>query len=99
VVVVGGFKAFLKEYGVIGLALGVIIGSKAGELVTAIVEGILMPPIGMALSQFGDKWQEIKMGPFEVGKVAAALINFVIVAFFVYAISKVLLKEKEVAKK
>lgn len=96
---VGGFKAFLKEYGVIGLALGVIIGSKAGELVTAIVEGILMPPIGMALSQFGDKWQDIKMGPFEVGKVAAALINFVIVALFVYLISKVLLKEKDVAKK
>ena len=96
---VGEFRAFLKEYGVIGLALGVIIGSKAGELVTAIVEGILMPPIGLALSQFGDKWQEIKMGPFEVGKVSAALINFVIVALFVYLISKVLLKEKDVAKK
>ena len=71
----GGFKAFLKEYGVIGLALGVIIGTKAGELVTAIVEGILMPPIGMALSRFGEDWQKLKMGPFEVGKVSAAIIK------------------------
>jgi len=95
----GEFRKFLKEYGVIGLALGVIIGSKAGELVTAIVEGILMPPIGMALSRFGSKWQDIKMGPFEVGKVSAALINFIIVALFVFIISKVLFREREVSKK
>jgi len=95
----GEFKLFLKEYGVIGLALGVIIGSKAGELVTAIVEGILMPPIGMALAQFGDKWQEIKVGPFLVGKVGAALINFIIVALFVFFVSKLLLRETDVTKK
>jgi len=95
----GEFRKFLKEYGVIGLALGVIIGSKAGELVTAIVEGILMPPIGMALSRFGSNWQQLKMGPFEVGKVTAALINFTIVALFVFIISKVLFKESEVSKK
>jgi len=95
----GEFRKFLKEYGVIGLALGVIIGTKAGELVTAIVEGILMPPIGLALSRFGNKWYEIKMGPFEVGKVSAALINFIIVAVFVFIISKILFRESEVSKK
>ncbi len=95
----GGFKAFLKEYGVVGLALGVIIGVAAGQLVTAVVEGILMPPIGIALSRFGANWQTIKMGPFEVGKVAASMINFIIVALFVYAVSKIVLKEKDVAKK
>ena len=35
----GEFMKFLKEYGVIGLAIGVIIGGKAGELVKAIVDG------------------------------------------------------------
>ena len=56
----GEFKAFLKEYGVIGLALGVIIGGKAGELVTAIVDGLLMPVVGMMLPS-GD-WEKLEVG-------------------------------------
>ncbi len=35
------FLAFLKQYGVIGLAIAVIIGGKANALVTALVDGIL----------------------------------------------------------
>ena len=95
----GEFKKFLKEYGVIGLALGVIIGSKAGELVTAIVEGLLMPPIGIALARFGADWQKLEVGPFLIGKVIAALINFTVVAFFVFWASKKLLREESVTKK
>ena len=37
------FVEFLKQYGVIGLAIAVIIGEKANALVTAVVEGVLMP--------------------------------------------------------
>lgn len=96
---VGEFRTFLKEYGVIGLALGVIIGSKAGELVTAVVEGLLMPPIGMVLSRSGTNWQTLMVGPFAIGKVIAALINFIIVALFVFWASKLLLREATVAKK
>ena len=95
----GEFKAFLKEYGVIGLALGVIIGGKAGELVTSIVDGLLMPIVGFALKPLGESWQQAKIGPFMIGSVIGALINFVIVAFFVFMVSKKLLKEDTVAKK
>ena len=93
----GEFKAFLKEYGVIGLALGVIIGSKAGELVTAIVDGLLMPVVGMLLPS-GD-WQKLVVGPFQIGIVLAALIKFIVVAYFVFFIAKKLLKESTVEKK
>ncbi len=93
----GEFRAFLKEYGVIGLALGVIIGSKAGELVTAIVDGLLMPIVGMLLPS-GD-WEKLVVGQFQVGVVLAALIKFTVVAYFVFFISKKLLKEDTVAKK
>ena len=93
----GEFKAFLKEYGVIGLALGVIIGSKAGELVTSIVDGLLMPIVGMLLPS-GD-WQKLVVGPFQIGIVLGALIKFIIVAYFVFFVSKRLLKEDKVAKK
>jgi large conductance mechanosensitive channel len=94
---VGEFKAFLKEYGVIGLALGVIIGGKAGDLVKAIVDGLLMPVVGMIIP--GGDWQKLAVGPFQIGSVLGALLNFVIVAYFVFMVSKKFLKEDTVAKK
>jgi large conductance mechanosensitive channel len=93
----GEFMKFLKEYGVIGLAIGVIIGGKAGELVKTVVDGLLMPIVGMVLPS-GD-WQKLVVGPFQVGIVLAALINFVIVAFLVFMFSKKVLKEESVSKK
>lgn len=93
----GEFMNFLKEYSVIGLAIGVIIGSKAGELVKAIVDGLLMPIVGMLLPS-GD-WQSLVVGPFQVGVVLAALINFLIVAYLVFLFAKMVLKEDSVAKK
>ena len=93
----GEFMKFLKEYGVIGLAIGVIIGSKAGELVKSIVDGLLMPVIGMVLPS-GD-WQQLVVGPFQVGIVLAALINFIVVAFIVFMFAKKVLKEDAVSKK
>jgi large conductance mechanosensitive channel len=94
---VGEFKAFLKEYGVIGLALGVIIGGKAGELVTAIVDGLLMPIVGLILPS--GEWQKLAIGQFQIGIVLAALVKFLVVAYFVFYVSKKLLKEETVAKK
>lgn len=93
----GEFKAFLKEYGVIGLALGVIIGGKAGELVTAIVDGLLMPIVGMAVPS-GD-WEKLVVGQFKIGIVLAALVKFIVVAYFVFFVSKKLLREETVTKK
>ena len=91
------FMKFLKEYGVIGLAIGVIIGGKAGELVKSIVDGLLMPIIGLVLPS-GD-WQKLTVGPFQIGLVLAALINFVIVAYLVFWFSKKVLREEQVTKK
>jgi len=93
----GEFMKFLKEYGVIGLAIGVIIGSKAGELVKAIVDGLLMPVVGLLLPS-GD-WQKLVVGPFQIGMVLAALINFTIVAFLIFVVAKKFMKEETVTKK
>ena len=93
----GEFMAFLKEYGVIGLAIAVIIGGKAGDLVKSIVDGLLMPIVGLLLPS-GD-WQKLVVGPFQVGIVLSALVNFIIVAFLVFLFAKKVLKEDKVAKK
>jgi large conductance mechanosensitive channel len=93
----GEFMKFLKEYGVIGLAIAVIIGGKAGELVKAIVDGLLMPIVGLVLPAGG--WQSWTLGPFQIGSVLGALLNFVIVAWLVFMFSKKVLREETVAKK
>jgi large conductance mechanosensitive channel len=93
----GEFMKFLKEYGVIGLAIAVIIGGKANELVKAIVDGLLMPIVGLVLPE-GD-WQAWSLGPFAIGAVLGALINFLIVAFLVFLFAKKVLREEQVTKK
>ena len=43
------FRTFVARGNVIDLAVGVIIGAAFGKIVTALVEGVIMPPIGLAL--------------------------------------------------
>ena len=45
------FKEFIARGNVIDLAVGVIIGVAFGKIVTSLVEGIIMPPIGLALGR------------------------------------------------
>jgi large conductance mechanosensitive channel len=92
------FLAFLKEYGVIGLAIAVIIGGQLNELVKSVVDGILMPLVTLVLPS-GINWQEWTVGVLLPGKVLAALINFLIVAWLVFWFSKKVLREENVAKK
>ena len=43
------FRQFIARGNVIDLAVAVIIGAAFGKIVTTLVEGVLMPPIGLAL--------------------------------------------------
>jgi large conductance mechanosensitive channel len=45
------FRQFIARGNVIDLAVGVIIGAAFGKIVTTLVEGILMPPIGLVLNR------------------------------------------------
>jgi len=45
------FKEFVARGNVIDLAVGVIMGAAFGKIVTTLVEGILMPPLGLLLGQ------------------------------------------------
>lgn len=45
------FKEFIARANIIDLAVAVIIGVAFGKLVTALVEGIIMPPIGLLLGK------------------------------------------------
>jgi large conductance mechanosensitive channel len=45
------FRAFIDRGNVVDLAVAVVIGAAFGRIVTAFVEGVLMPPLGLALGR------------------------------------------------
>ena len=45
------FRDFIARGNVIDLAVGVIIGAAFGRIITTLVEGVIMPPIGLALGR------------------------------------------------
>ena len=90
------FIDFLNKYGVVGLAIAFIIGGAAGALISALVNDLLMPIIGVLIP--GGEWRTtvFLVGPikFLLGDFAGALINFIIIALVVFLLSKQLSKTK-----
>jgi large conductance mechanosensitive channel len=95
------FLAFLKNYGVIGLAIAVIIGGKLNELVTSLVNDLLMPLAlqpALRAAQVDDI-RKLSYDGILYGKVVGSLIDFIIVALIVFLFAKIVLKEEAVSKK
>ncbi len=59
------FKEFAMKGNVVDMAVGVIIGAAFGKIVSSLVENVIMPPLGMALSgvNFSDLGSVIGQGP------------------------------------
>lgn len=45
------FKAFISRGNVLDLAVAVVIGAAFGKIITTLVEGVLMPPLGLLLGK------------------------------------------------
>lgn len=95
------FIAFLKNYGVIGLAIAVIIGGKLNELVTSVVNDLVMPLILKPALEAAhvDDIRKLSAGGILYGKVLGTGLDFLIVAGLVFLFAKYVLKEATVAKK
>jgi large conductance mechanosensitive channel len=105
------FRAFLTKTNAMALAVGVIIGAAVGNVVSALVADILMPPIGLLMP--GSTWREAKVvlstttnaagEPVEnailYGHFIGTLIDFIVIAFVVFLLTKWLLKPGPVATK
>ena len=94
------FMEFLKQYGVIGLAIAVIIGGKLNALISATVDGILMPFVTFFIP--GGAWRTavLDVGPFHflLGPFFGALVDFVIVAWIIFYFAKKVLRQEKVEK-
>jgi large conductance mechanosensitive channel len=83
------FIEFIKDFGVIGLALGVIVGQTTNNLVTSIVNNLISPILGKLVGINDIKnWapEGIKVGAF-----ISDLINFLAILFVVYILIRFLL--------
>lgn len=95
------FMEFLKEYKVVPLAIAFIMGVAATSLIQSLVNDIIMPVVGVLIPGGDWKTATLSVGPvkFGVGSFIGQIINFVIIAFVIFAIAKAVLKEEKVAKK
>ena len=96
------FKEFAMRGNVIDLAVGVVIGGAFGKIVTALVDKIIMPPIGLLVGGVDfSKWawtlkeatvdaagKEIPAVVIGIGEFLNTVIQFVIVAFAIFLLVK-----------
>lgn len=95
------FVGFLKEYGVIGLAIAVIIGGKLNDFVGSLVNDLVVPLVlrpALEAANVSDI-RQLSAGGVLYGKVLGAGIDFLVVALLVFLFAKLVLKEDKVAKK
>ena len=99
---VSEFRAFIAKGNVIDLAVAVVIGAAFGKIVTAFVDKILMPPIGLLVGgvDFSDWAWTLKAASVDaagkavpavqvgIGDFLNAVIQFLIIAFAIFMVVK-----------
>jgi len=102
------FKDFAVKGNAVDMAVGIVIGAAFGKIVTALVAGVIMPPIGVLLGgvDFSSLAYVVKdavgAAPAVVisyGKFIQTVVDFTIIAFAIFMVVKGInsLKKKEEA--
>lgn len=96
-----GFVDFIRDQGVVGIAIGLVLGTQIKVLVDSLVASFINPLIGLMLPGNNDLPQKTftlainsKTAVFGYGAFLAQLISFIAVAFVVYMIVKALKLDK-----
>jgi len=96
------FLNFIREQGVVGLAVGFILGGAVSKVVSSIVTDLVNPLIGLLLGKFGNLDQAfLQIGGSKLmwGNFVSTTIDFVVIALVVYFGVKILKVEKLDKKK
>jgi large conductance mechanosensitive channel len=100
------FKQFAIKGNAIDMAVGIIIGASFNKVVTSLVNDVIMPPIGMLLggvdfknlqvvlkkASIGATGETIPAVALRYGQFINTLIDFLIVAFTIFLVVKVMSK-------
>lgn len=81
-----GFIDFIREQGVVGLAVGFILGGAVSKTVASLVENIINPLIGVILGKVNLADKVLSMGgvSLKYGAFVGTIVDFVIIAGVVY---------------
>ena len=96
------FKEFAMRGNVIDLAVGVVIGGAFGKIVTALVDKVIMPPLGLLIggvdfaklgivlkeATVDAAGKEVPAVVLAYGEFINAIVQFVIVAFAIFLVVK-----------
>lgn len=84
-----GFMEFVREQGVVGLAVGFVLGGASKDVVSSLIENMVNPVLGLALgSTEGLAGAVVMLAGAEIryGAFLASLLDFLVVAAVVYYI-------------
>lgn len=82
-----GFLEFIREQGVVGLAVGFILGGAVSKVVSSLVEDVINPLLGIILGAAGnlsDASLSVGSATLMWGKFVTGMIDFVVIAAVVY---------------
>jgi large conductance mechanosensitive channel len=90
-----GFKDFLLKNNVLALAVAVIVGGAVGKVVTSLAQDIIMPMVSPLLPSGEWRTAQIMIGKAAIkwGSFLGNVIDFLIIAFIIYLMTKALIKE------
>ncbi len=85
------FKAFISRGNVVDMAVGVIIGTAFGKIVTSLVNDVLMPILGLVLGGLDFSDLSIKFGDsvIKYGSFIQTVVDFLILAFCIFIFVKI----------
>ncbi|MCL2085770.1 large conductance mechanosensitive channel protein MscL [Candidatus Saccharibacteria bacterium] len=88
------FKEFIARGSVVDLAVAVIIGAAFGQIVTSLVNNILMPIIGAVFGGVNFSGFSLRVGDANImyGNFIQSVVNFLIIAFCIFLLIKVINK-------
>lgn len=95
--VVSEFKEFISKGNIVDMAVGVIIGSAFGKIVTSLVNDIFMPLIGVIIGGLDFTSLTIKVGDAVIsyGVFIQNIVDFLIIAGCIFLMIKILAKFKK----
>jgi len=95
------FKEFISRGNVVDLAVGVIMGSAFGKIVTSLVNDMIMPLVGAVIGgiNFTDLSLTIKDSKIMYGNFIQNIVDFLIIAICIFAMVKIVNKLNDLAKK
>ncbi len=88
------FAKFLKEFSVVSVAVGFVMGAASTNLVNSLVKDVFMPLLAPLLD--AESWKEavLHVGPVNIayGSFLAEALNFLILALIIFIVVGKILK-------